>query len=363
MSLNYAGGFAETVTELADYEKAGLDIVFVPEVYTFDAVSQLGYIAAKTDRLQIASGILQIYSRTPALTAMTAAGLDYVSGGRFTLGIGASGPQVIEGWHGVPYDAPLGRTRELIEICRMVWRRERLEYAGRHYQLPLPAGQGTGLGKPLKLINQPVRERIPVMLAAIGPKNVALAAELAEAWEPVFYLPEKAAAVWGGAVAEGMVRRDPALGKLDVVANAPLAMGDDVAGLRDFARPYFALYIGGMGAKGENFYNDLARRFGYEAEAEAIQDAYLSGRKEEAAALVPTDLLEQTSLIGTEDYVRDRIAAYRETGVTTLNVMPLGSTHEARVRLIEHVRDLANPGSFPYQGPPSLLPPCITRGP
>ncbi|HEX6520576.1 MAG TPA: LLM class F420-dependent oxidoreductase [Streptosporangiaceae bacterium] len=342
MALNYAGGFAETVTELTDYEKAGLDIVFVPEVYTFDAVSQLGYIAAKTDRLHIASGILQLYSRTPALTAMTAAGLDYVSNGRFTLGIGASGPQVIEGWHGVPYDAPLGRTREIIEICRIVWRRERLQYDGRHYQLPLPAEQGTGLGKPLKLINQPVRPRIPIMLAAIGPKNVALAAELAEAWEPVFYVPEKAPEVWGAALDQGLAKRDPRLGRLDVIANAPLAIGDDVAGLRDFARSYFALYIGGMGAKGRNFYNDLARRLGYEKEAEAIQDTYLAGRKDEAAALVPAELLEHTSLIGSEGYIRDRLAAYRETGVTTLNVMPLAPTHEARVQLIERIRDLAN---------------------
>src|ERR1700720_2751604 len=209
MMLNYAGGFAETVVELADYEQAGLDIVFVPEAYSYDAVSQLGYIAAKTERLQIASGILQLYSRTPALTAMTAAGLDYVSGGRFTLGLGASGPQVIEGWHGVPYDAPIGRTREIIEICRMVWRRERLAYQGRYYQLPLAGG--TGLGKPLKLINHPVRERIPVALAAIGQKKVALAAELAESWMPIFSLPEKAGQVWGPAVAEGGAKRDPSL--------------------------------------------------------------------------------------------------------------------------------------------------------
>ena len=342
MALNYAGGFMETVAELADYETAGLDIVFVPEVYTFDAVSQLGYIAAKTDRLHIASGILHLYARTPALTAMTAAGLDYVSNGRFTLGIGASGPQVIEGWHGVPYDAPLGRTREIIEICRIVWRRERLVYDGRYYQLPLPAEIGTGLGKPLKLINQPVRPRIPIMLAAIGPKNVALAAELAEAWEPVFYLPEKATEVWGPALDEGLGKRDPRLGRLDIVVNAPLAIGDDVAGLRDFARSYFALYIGGMGAKGRNFYNDLARRLGYEKEAEEIQDAYLAGRKDEAAALVPAELLEHTSLIGSEGHIRDRLAAYRETGVTTLNVMPLAPTHEARVELIERIRDLAN---------------------
>ncbi len=340
MFLSYAGGFAETVTELADYEKAGLDIVFVPEAYSFDAVSQLGFLAAKTERMQIASGIFQLYSRTPALTAMTAAGLDYVSGGRFTLGLGASGPQVIEGWHGVPYNAPVGRAREIIEICRMVWRRERLSYQGRYYQLPLEGG--TGLGKPLKLINRPVRERIPIALAAIGPKNVALAAELAESWMPIFYLPERAGQVWGEAVAEGAVKRDPSLGSLDVIAHARLAIGDDVAGLRAYGRPELALYIGGMGARGRNFYNDLARRFGYEAEAKAIQDAYLDGRKDEAEALVPADLVERTSLIGPESYVRERLAAYREAGVTTLNVTPLAPTHEARVRLIEHVRAMAD---------------------
>ncbi len=339
MSLNYAGGFAETVVELADYERAGLAIVFVPEAYSFDAVSQLGYIAARTRRLQIASGILQLYSRTPAMTAMTAAGLDYVSGGRFTLGIGASGPQVIEGWHGVPYDAPVGRSREIIEICRLVWRREPLVYQGRYYQLPLDGG--TGLGKPLKLINHPVRERIPIALAAIGPKNVALAAELAEAWEPIFYLPERAAAVWGDALDEGTAKRDPSLGPLDVIAGAPLAIGDDVTGLRDLGRPHAALYIGGMGARNRNFYNDLACRYGFEAAAKAIQDAYLDGRKAEAAALVPAELLELTSLIGPEAYIRDRLAAYREAGVSTVNVMPLAPTHEARVRLIEQIGALA----------------------
>src|SRR5271170_388317 len=233
--LNYAGGFAETMEELADYERAGADIVFVPEAYSFDAVSQLGFIAAKTERMQIASGILPLYSRTPALLAMTAAGLDYVSNGRFMLGLGASGPQVIEGWHGVPYDAPIGRSREIIEICRMVWRRDRLAYQGKYYQLPLDGG--SGLGKPLKLINHPVRERIPIALAAIGPKNVALAAELAEAWQPIFYLPEKSAEVWGDAVAEGEAKRDPSLGLLDVIAAAPLAIGEDVTHLRDRSRP------------------------------------------------------------------------------------------------------------------------------
>jgi F420-dependent oxidoreductase-like protein len=341
MSLNYAGGFAETVTELADFEQAGLEIVFVPEAYSFDAVSQLGYIAAKTRRLQIASGILQLYSRTPTLTAMTAAGLDYVSGGRFTLGIGASGPQVIEGWHGVRYDAPVGRTREVIEICRRVWRRERLEYHGQHYAIPLPPDQGTGLGKALKLINHPVRERIPIVVAALGPKNVELAAELAEGWEPIFYLPEQAASVWGAALAAGRSLRDPGLPPLDVVAKAPLAIGDDVRPLLELARPMLALYIGGMGAKGRNFYNDLVVRFGYGAEAAAIQEAYLDGRKDEAAALVPASLLEGTALVGPLSLVAERIAAMRESGVTTLNVEPVAETHEQRVRLIEQVRDLA----------------------
>jgi F420-dependent oxidoreductase-like protein len=341
MALNYAGGFAETVTELADYEKAGLDIVFVPEAYSFDAVSQLGFIAAKTDRLQIASGILQLYTRTPTLTAMTAAGLDYVSDGRFVLGIGASGPQVIEGWHGVPYDAPVGRTREIIEICRSVWRRERLQYAGRHYTIPLPPDQGTGLGKALKLINHPVRERIPIVVAALGPKNVELAAELAEGWQPIFYFPERAASAWGAPLAAGAARRDPALGPLDVVAHAGLAIGEDVAGYLELGRPMLALYIGGMGAKGRNFYNDLAVRFGYQREAAAIQDAYLSGRKDEAAALVPASLLAGTSLVGPRSLVAERVAAMRESGVTTLNVTPLAGTHADRVRLIEQVRDLA----------------------
>ncbi len=341
MALNYAGGFAETVAELADYEKAGLDIVFVPEAYSFDAVSQLGYVAAKTERLQIASGILQIYTRTPTLTAMTAAGLDYVSGGRFVLGLGASGPQVIEGWHGVPYDAPIGRTREVIEVCRKVWRRERLEHAGRYYTIPLPPDQGTGLGKPLKLINHPVRDRIPIVLAALGPKNVALAAELAEGWEPIFYLPEKAASVWGEPLAAGTARRDPGLGPLEVIAQAGLAIGEDTGGLLDLGRATMALYIGGMGARGRNFYNDLAVRYGYEKEAAAIQDAYLDGRKREAEGLVPAALLEGTSLVGPRSLVAERVAAMRESGVTTLNVAPLAATHAERVALIEQVRDLA----------------------
>ena len=340
MMINYSGGFTETVRELGDFEKAGLQIVFVPEAYSFDAVSQLGFIAARTQHLEIASGILPIYSRTPALTAMTAAGLDFVSGGRFTLGLGTSGPQVIEGWHGVRYDAPVGRTRELIEICRAVWRRERLDYHGKHYTLPYEGG--TGLGKPLKLINHPVRDRIPVVIAALGPKNVELAAELAEGWQPIFYFPEKAALTWAAALQAGSARRDPLLPPLDVLAAAPLAIGEDVTALRDLLRPMFALYVGGMGARGKNFYHDLACRYGYEREAGLIQDAYLDGRKDEAAALVPADLIEKTSLIGPLGYVEERLAAYREAGVTTLNITALSPTHEQRVQDIETLRSLVS---------------------
>ncbi len=342
MALNYSGGFKETAAELADFEKAGLDIVFVPEAYSYDAVSQLGYLAAVTERVELASGIMQLYSRTPTLTAMTAAGIDFVSDGRFSLGIGASGPQVIEGWHGVPYDAPLARTRETIEICRAVWRRERLVYNGTHYQIPLPEGQGTGLGKALKLINHPVRERIPIILAALGPKNVEMAAELAEGWEPIFYYPEKAKDVWGPSLAAGSAKRDPALGPLDIIAQTALAVGDDVKGLIDLIRPVQALYIGGMGARGKNFYNNLAVRYGYAKEAAAIQDAYLEGRKDEAAAMIPQDLLEHVSLIGPKSYVAERVAAMKESGVTTLNVAPMGSTHAERIALIEQIKDLAS---------------------
>ena len=342
MSLNYAGGFAETVAELADYEKAGLDIVFVPEAYSYDAVSALGYLAASTQRVELASGILQLYTRTPTLTAMTAAGLDYVSDGRFTLGLGASGPQVIEGFHGVAYDAPIARTREVIEICRQVWRRERLQYQGDHYTIPLPAEKGTGLGKPLKLINTPVRERIPILVAALGPKNVELAAEIAEGWQPIFYLPEKAQDVWGKALTAGLANRDAALGELEVYAGPTLAIGENVEPLRDFVKPHLALYIGGMGAKGKNFYHTLATRYGYGPQADRIQELYLSGDKDGAAKVVPDELVRDISLIGTPGFVKERVAAFREAGVTTLNVVPMAETAAERVKLIETLRGLVD---------------------
>lgn len=340
LSINYSGGFKEVAAEVADLERAGLDIVFVPEAYSFDAVSALGFLAARTERVQLASGILQLYTRTPSLTAMTAAGLDFVSDGRFILGIGASGPQVIEGFHGVPYDAPIGRTRELVEICRKVWRREKLNYQGKYYQIPLPADRGTGLGKELKLINHPVRERIPVLLAALGPKNVELAAEIAEGWQPIFFLPEKAGDVWGDAVAAGTAKRDPALGKLDVFAGPALAIGENVTPLLEFVKPHLALYIGGMGAKGKNFYHTLATKYGYGEAADRIQELYLAGDKQAATKAVPDELVRDVSLIGPESFVKERVAAFAEAGVTTLNVTPLAENAAGRVKLIEQLRGL-----------------------
>jgi F420-dependent oxidoreductase-like protein len=344
MPLPYSGSFTETVQELPDYQQAGVQIVYVAEAYSFDAVSQLGYIAAKVPGLEIGSDILPIYTRTPSLLAMTAAGLDQLSGGRFTLGIGASGPQVIEGFHGVPYDAPIGRTRDVIEICRQVWRREPVVHDGRHYTVPLTAEHGgSGLGKPLKLINTPVRERIPIMVAAMGPRNVSLAAELAEGWAPFFYRPEGADTVWGEALREGFARRDPGLGPLDVVAPVTVAIGDDLDHLLDAARPQFALYIGGMGARGQNFYNDLARRYGYEAEAEKIQDLYLAGHKAEAAAAVPIDLLRSVSLVGPAGWVAERVAALAEAGVTTLAIRAGAGTHRARLADVEALAGMVEP--------------------
>ncbi|PBJ32691.1 LLM class F420-dependent oxidoreductase [Mycobacterium avium] len=340
LSINYAGGFKDVAAEVADLENAGLDIVFVPEAYSFDAVSALGYLAASTQRVELASGILQLYTRTPTLTAMTAAGLDYVSDGRFTLGLGASGPQVIEGFHGVPYDAPIGRTREVIEICRQVWRREPVQHRGKHYTIPLPADRGTGLGKPLKLINSPVRERIPILVAALGPKNVEMAAEIAEGWQPIFYLPEKARDVWGESLAAGRAKRAAELGELEIYAGPVLAIGENVDPLREFVKPHLALYIGGMGAKGKNFYHALATKYGYGPQADRIQELYLAGDKDGAAKVVPDDLVRDVNLIGSREFVKERVAAFREAGVTTLNVAPMASTPAERVKLIEALRQL-----------------------
>jgi len=327
MQISYAGGFDESARRLVELEAAGLDIAWIAEAYGYDAPSYLGYLAALTDRVHLGAGILPLYTRTPTLLAMTAAGIDALSGGRCILGLGASGPQVIEGFHGVAYDKPLARTREIVDICRQVWRREGpLVHDGPLYQVPLPPEQGTGLGKALKIINHPVRPAIPIYVAALGEKNVALTAEVADGWLPLFFVPEKARAAFGPALDAGLAQRDPALGPLEIAAGGLVAIGpeSEVGHLRDLARPTVALYVGGMGARGRNFYNALVRRYGWEDEAAEIQDLYLAGKKQEAEAAVPAELLELTNLVGPEGYVKERLAAYAEAGVTILNVMPVG---------------------------------------
>ncbi len=338
--LDYSGGFREAVEHIVVLEKAGVNIALVAEAYSFDAVSQLGYLAAKTSTIELGSGVFPIYTRTPSLLAMTAAGLDYVSEGRFRLGIGTSGPQVVEGFHGVPFDAPLGRTREVVDICRQVWRRERVQHQGKNYQIPLPADQGTGLGKPLKIINEPVRERIPITIAALGPKNVELTAEIAEGWQPVFFYPEKADQVWGDALRAGKAKRDKELGELDVMVGVSLAVGDDVEDRLNWAKPHLALYIGGMGARGQNFYHKLATRYGYGEVADHIQDLFLSGRKAEAVAAVPDELVRQVSLIGPRGFVKERIAAFAEAGVTTLLATPVTADGAEYVSYVEELQQL-----------------------
>ena len=340
--LSYAGGFKEAVAEVAELEKAGLDVVWVPEAYSFDAPSAMGYIASRTERVTIASGILPIYSRTPSLLAMTAAGIDYLSDGRCMLGLGASGPQVIEGFHGVPYEAPVARTREIIDICRMVWRRERVQHLGKYYQIPLPQDRGTGLGKPLKLINHPVREEIPIAVASLGPASVAMTAELADAWLPAFYTAEAAHDVWGDALAKGRAKRDPQRPPLEIFAGGMVAIGEGQEHLRDLARPGAALYIGGMGARSKNFYNDIFSKSGYAAEAKQIQDLYLAGEKQAAEAAIPDEYLARNSLIGPQDFVKERLYALQESGVTSLNVSFAGKTPAERVAQCERLRNLVD---------------------
>ena len=343
-ALSYSGGFKEAARNVVEMEKAGLDLVWVAEAYGFDSPSLMGYLAALTERVEIGSAILPIYTRTPTLLAMTAAGIDALSDGRFHLGLGASGPQVIEGFHGVPYTNPLGRTREIVEICRDVWKREApLVHEGKNFTLPLPAGQGTGLGKPLKIIAHPVRSAIPIWIASLGEKNVAKTAEIADGWLPIFFIPERAREVWGGALEAGAAKRHASLGELMISAGGLLAIGEgeEVTKLRELQRPAVALYVGGMGAKGKNFYNELAIRYGFEKEAEIIQDLYLAGNKKEAEAAVPEEFLELTTLCGPLSYVKERVAAFREAGISHLQVHPIPLGDQTNASLIGAVKEMA----------------------
>jgi len=342
--LAYNGGFKEAARSVAEMEKAGLDLVWVAEVYGFDSPSLMGYLAALTERVQIGSGIMNIYSRTPSLIAMTAAGIDALSDGRFHLGLGASGPQVIEGFYGVPYTNPLGRTREIVDICRNVWKREApLVHQGKNFTLPLPSDQGTGLGKALKILTHPVRSDIPIWVASLGEKNVEMTATVADGWLPVFFIPERANDVWGSSLAAGRAKRDPSRGELMISAGGLLAIGEgeDVTRLRELSRPGIALYVGGMGAKGKNFYNELMVRYGFEKEAATIQDLYLDGKKNEAEAAIPDEFLELTNLCGPQSYVAERVAAFREAGVSHLQVHPIPLGDQSSASLIDAVKSMA----------------------
>jgi len=328
-----AGPDAADRVETAVYaESLGYSVVWAAEAYGSDAPTLLSWIGARTQRIDLGSAIMQIPARTPAMTAMTAATLDRLSSGRFRLGLGVSGPQVSEGWHGVRFDHPLGRTREYVAIVQQALRRETLAYEGTHFTLPLPDGPG----KPLKLMLHPQRADIPVYLASVGPKNVELTGEIADGWLAIFFAPEHAA-VSLDPLRAGLQRagRDPAT--FDVVPTVPVVIGDDLQACAAPLRAYTALYVGGMGSRKQNFYNALARRMGFEDEAARIQDLYLDRKHREAAAAVPFDLVDQTALIGPVERITERLHAYAEAGVTTLSVATYGETHEERADTLRAV--------------------------
>ncbi len=311
-------GSGDPVALAREAEAAGFDSVWVSEAWGSDAVSVLAWIGARTRRIGLGTAILPIGSRTPALLAQTAATLDLLSGGRFRLGLGVSGPQVMEGWHGVPFARPVTRLRETVAVVRRILRRAApLTFSGETLQLPMPAG--TGLGKPLRIMLHPRRAEIPIWLATIGPQATELTAEVADGWLPFLYSPEQAAAVWGPALAAGAARRtrpDP----LEIAPMVDTALGEDLPRLRDRLRPGIALYVGGMGARRKNFYNDLVNRYGYPDAAREIQDFYLAGKKQDAAAATPDALVDELALVGPAARIAERAAAYREAGVTTLIV-------------------------------------------
>lgn len=321
----------EGIIRLArEAEDLGYHAIWCSEVYTYDAFTTLTQIACHTSRLRLGTNIAQIYARTPALTATTAASLDQLSGGRFVLGLGASGPQVIEGWHGVPYSKPIQRTREIIEICRTIWRGDRLEYDGELYQLP---GGKTKGDKGLRLMNAGHRSDIPIYVAALGPKNTEMTAELADGWLPYPYSTEKATEVFGPSLAAGAAKRDPARAPLTVAPFAPLYVGDREAGL-NAARMIIGFYVGGMGSREQNFYNRLAQRYGFVEEAKTVQDLFLSGDKAGAIAATPDALVESVSVVGDEAEVRDRLQAFANTGATELVLSPLAADPEQRLEML-----------------------------
>ncbi len=320
LNLGYSGPtFTLNLPLILEAERLGFHSVWAAEAYGSDAVTPLAFLAARTERIRLGTAIMQMPARTPAMTAMTATTLDQLSGGRLLLGIGASGPQVVEGWHGVPYGKPVARAREYVAIVRAIWQREQpLEHKGEHYQIPYAGSDATGLGKPLKSILHG-RADIPIYLAAIGPRNVTLAAEIADGWLPVFFSPRRMS-LYRPWLETGFARAGgkKSLATFDVAPTVPIVLGDDAAACRNVVKPRLALYVGGMGARGKNFYNDVVSRYGYEAAAARIQDLYLASKKAEAEAAVPDALVDEVALCGPRELIRDRLAAYTEAGVTTL---------------------------------------------
>lgn len=327
-TMMFDGDATRLASKVRDLEAAGVDVVLIPEIYGFDQVSVLGYLAATTERIELMTGIVNVYSRSPALIAQSAATIDALSDGRFTLGIGTSGAQVIEGWHGVPFEKPLGRTRDTVDICRKVWSGDKVTHDGSAVTLPLPPGAGTGLGKPLKFMNRVARPDIPIVIASIGPSNVEMTAEIADGWQPIHFVPDRFERVWGEPLRAGRAKRSADLRPLSIFGDAQLAIGEDkaVADARDAARNTIGFYVGGMGAKSKNYYNDLFRRYGWEDEAEQIQDLFLGGQRAEAMAAVPEEYIDTANLIGTEEHIKQRLGVYERVGVTDLIVNATGAS-------------------------------------
>jgi F420-dependent oxidoreductase-like protein len=324
------GSSADDLALVLEAERLGFSVVWAAEAYGSDAVTVLSYLAAKTSTIDLGSAVLQIPARTPTMTAMTAATLDTLSEGRFRLGLGVSGPQVSEGWHGVRFAKPLARTREYVDIVKLALSRERVRYDGATYQLPLPDGPG----KALHLMLHPVREHIPIYLAAIGPKNLELAGEIADGWQPVFFAPEHADEQLAH-VRTGRAKVGKDLDGFDIAATVPIVVGDDPQRCADPVRPYSALYIGGMGSREQNFYNALAVRMGYADAAAEVQDRYLARDYDGAAAAVPFEFVDGTSLLGPVERIAERLQAYADVGVTTVSLAPYGDTTEERIAVLQ----------------------------
>jgi len=345
LNLGYwgAGNDANNLTLAREADKLGFSVAWAAEAYGSDVPTVLAWIAAQTTKMDVGSAILQIPARQPTMAAMTAATLDSLSGGRFRLGLGVSGPQVSEGWYGVKFDKPLARTREYVDIVKTALRRERVSYEGKHFTLPLPDGPG----KPLKLTVHPVREQIPIYLASIGPKNLELTGEIADGWLAIFYSPEFGPEALK-LIAKGREKAGKTMAGFDVVPTVPIVVNDDWKAAADTVRPYAALYVGGMGSREQNFYNNLACRMGYEAEAAEVQDAYLSKDYAGAAAKVPLGFLDATALLGPKERIAEHMRALADSGVTTLTLSPVLQDLEhgiAALRVAVEALDLAGVGS------------------